>query len=74
MTNTTLKNSIKEKDRRVKELKVQLSKMEKSLSAAKKIFDEKTKKNESYIKENDVINFLILEFELLTSTKKFNSR
>lgn len=56
MTNITLKNSIKEKDRKVKELKIQLSKMEKSLNGAKKIFDEKKKKNDIYIKENEVIN------------------
>jgi len=52
--NNTKSSNSKESEKKVKDLKFQMSKMEKSIIDAKKVYVEKKKKNDIYLKENEV--------------------
>ena len=54
------KDMLKEKEKKVKELKAGLSRMEKLLDDAKIHYEEKKEKNEICIKENEVGELKIL--------------
>jgi hypothetical protein len=49
----------KEKEKKIKELKGHFAKLEKGLVDAKKMSEEKYKKNAAYIIENEVICYMI---------------
>jgi hypothetical protein len=61
--NPTIKSNYeffkKEKEKRIKERKNNLSKLTKDLAEAKKIYEEKNKKNLSYFNENIVKQYNI---------------
>lgn len=48
------KEHVKDREKKMKDLKSQLSRMEKTLVEAKKLYEEKKKKNDAYVLENGV--------------------
>ena len=61
----------KEKEKKVKDMKAQLIKMEKSLVEGTKVFIEKKKKNDIYLKDNEVLKLLIFyHFQHLSQSTK----
>jgi hypothetical protein len=64
----------KEKEKRIKELRYVMTKMEKSIVDAKKKYDLNKKKNEDYIKDNEVLFHNNVAFGSSGKTKSFDNR
>jgi hypothetical protein len=59
-TSVNIETLKKDKEKKIKERRSNLSKLQKGIAEAKKIYEEKFKKNKLYQQENEVRNVVLL--------------